>query len=195
METSEFALELSGKLRPRPPEGVEMLSTSSPAPPGVAFALHRSMLETVGESLCDAVDVGAGSKVLDLAGNEASSVATRRGATVIGRRAQEVSRTLRPFADGAFDVVLSAFGTMLWPGDVEAPSELLRVCRHRGRIGITHWAPYGFMGRLLSMVQRAAPAHSALLPPAGWAFDDSVECPFCPSACDVMTTHHTITFR
>ena len=172
-----------------------MLSTSSAPPSGVAFALRRSMLETVGESLCDAVDVGAGSKVLDLAGNAASSVATRRGATVIARRAQDVSRTPRPFADGTFDVVLSAFGTMRWPDDVDAPSELLRVCRHRGRIGIAHWAPSGFMGRLLSMVQSAAPAHSGWLMPTGWAFDEAVECLFCPSACDVLSTHHTITFR
>ena len=195
MEMSEFAIELSNTLRPRLPEGSEMSSTSYAAPSGVAFALRRSMLETVGESLCDAVDLGAGSKVLDLAGNEASLVAIRRGATVIARRAQDISRTPRPFADGSFDVVLSAFGTMRWPDDVDAPSELLRVCRHRGRIGIAHWTPNGFMGRLLSMVQSAAPAHSGWLTPTGWAFDEAVECLFCPSACDVMTTYHTITFR
>jgi len=41
-----------------------------------------------------------------------------------------------PFADGSFDVVMSAIGVMFAPHHQGAADELVRVCRPGGTIGI-----------------------------------------------------------
>jgi len=114
-------------------------------------------LQIVGESLCEAVDLRAGAKVLDVAaGNGNSSLAAaRRWADVTstdyvpglldqGRRRAEADRLpiafqeadveALPFADGSFDVVLSSFGVMFTPNHARAAGEMLRVCRRGGRV-------------------------------------------------------------
>ena len=54
-----------------------------------------------------------------------------------------------PFADGAFDVVTSAFGVMFAPDHRAAARELLRVCRPGGTIALASFAPGRPGGRLL----------------------------------------------
>jgi ubiquinone/menaquinone biosynthesis C-methylase UbiE len=80
-----------------------------------------------------------------------------------------------PYADGAFDVVLSTFGVMFAPDHQRAASELLRVSRPGGRIGLASWTPAGFVGRML----RTVGAHVAPIPgiasPALWGTPDHVE--------------------
>ena len=53
-----------------------------------------------------------------------------------------------PFPEASFDVVLSTFGVMFAPNQERAASELIRVCRPGGIIGLTNWTPEGFIGRL-----------------------------------------------
>lgn len=195
MEMSEFATELSERLRSRRPEGVGETSRLGMTQSTLAFALSRSMLETVGESLCDATDAGIGCSVLDVAGNHASLVAARRGADVVVRPMQDIGAALRPLRDGAFDVVLSAFGPTLAADDLCAASQLLRVCRQRGRVGLAQWVPSGFMGRLLTLVESYAPANMGRVSPTPWTSEDGTSHLFCSSVCDVSTTRHTITFR
>src|SRR4051812_4111831 len=48
-----------------------------------------------------------------------------------------------PFADASFDVVLSAFGVQFAPHPAIAASELARVCRPHGRVGLVNWTPGG----------------------------------------------------
>src|SRR5512132_2385978 len=102
------------------------------------FGIIGTTLQIVGELLCEAVDLRAGAKVLDVAaGNgNASLAAARRWADVTstdyvpglldqGRRRAEADRLpivfqeadveALPFADGTFDVVLSSFGVMFTP--------------------------------------------------------------------------------
>src|SRR5262245_35491399 len=99
------------------------------------FAVIGTTLQIVGESLCEAADLQAGSGVLDVAcGNgNAALAAARRFCQVTGidyvpallARAAERARAERlhpilreadaealPFHDGAFDYVLSTFGVM-----------------------------------------------------------------------------------
>lgn len=129
----------------------------------------------VGELLCEAVDIHSGEKVLDVAcgtGN-AALAAARRDAEVTGldivpgglehaRRRFEVeglSGTFLegeaenlPFPDDNFDIVLSTFGVMFAPNVDKVASELLRVCRSGGRIGLANWIPEGAGGELMKVM-------------------------------------------
>ena len=182
------------------------------------FGVIGTTLQIVGESLCEAVDLRAGSKVLDVAaGNgNCSLAAARRWCDVTstdyvpsllehGRRraaaerlplqVQEADAAALPFSDGAFDVVLSSFGVMFAPNHVRAASEMLRVCRPGGRIGLANWTPRGFIGRLLKVVGRHVPPPPALTSPSRWGQEDHLELLFRDGASDIQTTNRDFKFR
>ena len=144
-----------------------------------------------GELLCEAVKLRAGERVLDVAtgsGNAALSAA-RRNCDAVGvdyvpaliERARARAAVERlpanfevgdceaiPFADEAFDVVLSVYGSMFAPDQQKAADELLRVCRPGGRIGMTNWTPTGFWGRAFALIGRYLPPPRGLRAPPEW---------------------------
>lgn len=155
------------------------------------YAVIGTTLQIVGETLAEAADVRAGESVLDIAcGNgNAALAAARRFARVTAidyvpallERARarasadglelelrEVDAEAMPFPDGAFDVVLSTFGVMFTPDQARAASELVRVCRAGGRIGLACWTPDGFVGEMLRTVGRHVPPPAGLHPPTRW---------------------------
>src|SRR5580658_2777937 len=126
------------------------------------YAVVGATLQIVGEELCEALDLRAGERVLDVAaGNgNVSLAAARRWCDVVSTdyvpsllergRARATANGLTiefkeadaealPFADGSFDVVVSTFGVMFTPNQERAAAELLRVCRSGGRIGLANW--------------------------------------------------------
>jgi ubiquinone/menaquinone biosynthesis C-methylase UbiE len=182
------------------------------------FGIIGTTLQIVGESLCEAVDLRAGSRVLDVAagnGNCSLAAARRFGKVTStdyvaalledGRRRAEAERlSIRfqeadaealPFEDGSFDVVLSSFGVMFAPNHARAASELTRVCRSKGRIGLANWTPRGFIGQLFKVVGRHVPPPPALTPPAQWGLEDYLERLFHASASDIRTTPRDFVFR
>ena len=182
------------------------------------YGIIGTTLQIVGESLCEAVDLRAGSKVLDVAaGNgNCSLAAARRWCDVTstdyapallenGRRRAEADRLsiqfqeadaeALPFADGAFDVVLSSFGVMFAPDHVRAAGELLRVCRHHGRIGLANWTPRGFIGRLFTVISRHVPPPMGLTAPSRWGLDDHLDRLFRGSASDIHVVCRDFVFR
>ena len=182
------------------------------------FGVIGTTLQIVGESLCEAVDLRAGSKVLDVAaGNgNCSLAAARRWCDVTstdyvpsllehGRRRAEAERLpiqfqeadaeALPFSDGTFDVVLSSFGVMFAPNHVRAASEMLRVCRPGGRIGLANWTPRGFIGRLFTVVGRHVPPPPALTSPSRWGQKDHLELLFRAGASDIHITNRDFKFR
>jgi SAM-dependent methyltransferase len=70
-----------------------------------------------------------------------------------------------PFADGAFDAVVSTFGVMFTPNQDQAAGELLRVCRAGGKIGLANWTPEGFdkSSRRSASICRRQPERGRLL--------------------------------
>src|SRR5262249_2709111 len=128
------------------------------------YAVVGTPLQIVGESLCEALDLRAGQRVLDVAagnGNVALAAA-RRWCDVVATdyvaalldRARERADAERlriafreadaealPFADASFDVVVSTFGVMFTPDQERAAAELMRVCRPGGKIGLANWTP------------------------------------------------------
>jgi len=144
------------------------------------YARIGTTLQIVGETLCEAVDVRSNHRVLDVAaGNgNATLAAARRFANVVstdyvaslldrGReraKAERLSVTFQeadaenlPFPEASFDVVLSTFGVMFAPNQERAASELIRVCRPGGMIGLTNWTPEGFIGRLFKTIGKYVP--------------------------------------
>ena len=162
------------------------------------FAVIGTTLQIVGELLCEAVDVGGGERVLDVAaGNgNATLAAARRFAHVTstdyvpalldgGRRRAEAEglhvtfegadAEALPYQDGSFDVVLSTFGTMFAPDHQKSSSELLRVCRLGGRIGLASWTPEGFIGQMFRVVAKYIPPPAGVKSPLLWGTRDYLE--------------------
>src|SRR5262245_4832803 len=175
-------------------------------------------LQIVGESLCEAVDVSAGEKVLDVAaGNgNASLAAARRFADVTStdyvpellaqgaRRAAADGLTMRtqiadaenlPFPDASFDVVLSTFGVMFAPNPARAAAELLRVVKPGGSIGLANWTPDGFTGELFKTVGRFVPPPPGISPPALWGTEPRLVELFGPYAADIRSKRKPFVFR
>jgi ubiquinone/menaquinone biosynthesis C-methylase UbiE len=155
------------------------------------YAVVGTTLQIVGEQLCETLDIKAGSKVLDVAaGNGMVSLAAARrwcdvtstdyvpalleqgraraaaeGATIEFREAD--AETL-PFGDKSFDVVLSTFGVMFTPNQDRAASELLRVCKSKGNIGLANWTPEGFIGQVFKTLGKHLPPPTGVKSPALW---------------------------
>ena len=155
------------------------------------YALIGTTLQIVGERLCEAVDMRAGSSVLDVAaGNgNATLAAARRFARVTStdyvgallergkERAaaerlpvnfQEADAEALPFADGSFDVALSTFGVIFTPNQEKTAAELSRVVRKGGKIGLANWTPDGFIGQVLKIVGKYRPPPAGIKPPTLW---------------------------
>jgi SAM-dependent methyltransferase len=156
------------------------------------YAVVGTTLQLVGESLCEAMDLRAGARVLDVAaGNgNVTLAAARRWCEVVstdyvptllerGReRAQaerltaiefrEADAEALPFDDGAFDAVVSTFGCMFAPNPRRVAAELLRVCRSGGSIGMANWTPEGFIGQLFKTIGKHVPPPAGIDSPALW---------------------------
>ena len=155
------------------------------------YAVVGTTLQIVGEQLCEAIDLRAGQKVLDVAagnGNVALAAA-RRWCDVIATdyvpalldRARERAAAERlqidfreadaealPFTDGSFDVVVSTFGVMFTPDQQQAADELMRVCKPGGKIGLANWTPDGFIGQLFKTIGKHLPPPAGVKSPALW---------------------------
>jgi SAM-dependent methyltransferase len=162
------------------------------------FSVIGVTLQIVGELLAEAADVRSVERVLDVAaGNgNATLAAARRFATVTstdyvpallerGRRRADAAgldnitfepadAEALPYPAASFDVVLSTFGVMFAPDPKQAASELMRVCRPGGRIGLASWTPAGFLGKLLRVVAQHVPPIPGVQSPLLWGTDSHV---------------------
>jgi hypothetical protein len=57
---------------------------------------------------------------------------------------------------------------MFAPDHAQAASELMRVCRPAGKIGLASWTPEGFLGRLFKVVAKHVPPAPGIAPPLLW---------------------------
>jgi len=155
------------------------------------YAVIGTTLQIVGESLCEALDLRAGQRVLDVAaGNGNATLAAARrwcdvvstdyvGALLERARARASAEGLAvqfeqadaenlQFADASFDVVVSTFGVMFTPNQEKAAAELARVCRPGGKIGLASWTPASFIGELFKILGRYLPPAAGVKPPSQW---------------------------
>jgi SAM-dependent methyltransferase len=155
------------------------------------YAVVGTTLQIVGERLCEAVDLRAGERVLDVAaGNgNATLAAARQFAQVTStdyvdallERGKERAAAERlqvtfkqanaealPFADGSFDVALSTFGVMFTPNQEKAATELSRMVCKGGRIGLANWTPDGFIGQFFKIIGKHVSPPAGIKSPALW---------------------------
>jgi SAM-dependent methyltransferase len=182
------------------------------------YAVIGTTLQLVGEQLAEACDLRFDERVLDVAaGNgNATLAAARRGCKVTSTdyvaalldRAAERARAERlevrfqaadaealPFDDASFDAVLSTFGVMFAPDHATAASELARVCRPGGRIGLANWTPTGFIGQLFKVLGRHVPPPAGVQPPSLWGVEAHLRELFGERAASVTATPRQFNFR
>jgi SAM-dependent methyltransferase len=182
------------------------------------YAVVGTTLQIVGENLCEALDLRSGQRVLDVAaGNgNASLAAARRWCEVTstdyvpsllesGRaRAQAEGHTILfqeadaenlPFADASFDAVLSTFGVMFTPDQDKAASELARVCKSGGRIGLANWTPESFVGQVFKTIGKYLPPAPGLKSPALWGTKARLGELFGETAREIHATKREFIFR
>jgi len=155
------------------------------------YAVVGTTLQIVGETLCEALDLRAGQKVLDVAaGNgNVTLAAARRWCEVVstdyvpallerGRERaaaerlaiefREADAEALPFPDASFDAVVSTFGVMFTADQDKAAAELLRVCKPGGKIGLANWTPDGFIGQVFKTIGKHMPPPAGVKSPALW---------------------------
>lgn len=146
------------------------------------------------EALCDAVDMRAGERVLDVAcgSGTAALVAARRYCDVTGIdyvpalldrarkraaadqldaefRAEDAQNLSCP--DSSYDTVLSIYGVQFAPDQDRAADELLRACRVGGKIGLASPLSEGWSGDFFTTMARYSPPPPGTRPATRWSTD------------------------
>jgi ubiquinone/menaquinone biosynthesis C-methylase UbiE len=182
------------------------------------YAVIGTKLQLVGELLAEACDLKCDERVLDVAaGNGNVTLAAARCGCVVtstdyvpsllehgAARAradglevsfQTADAEALPFADASFDAVVSTFGVMFTPDQTKAASELIRVCRPRGRIGMANWTPDGFIGQVFKLLARQIPPPPGVKSPSLWGIENHLHELFGNRASAIKVTSRLFNFR
>ena len=182
------------------------------------YAVVGTTLQIVGETLCEAMDLRAGQRVLDVAagnGNVALAAARRwcevtatdyvpalleqARERAAGERLpmtfREADAENLPFADASFDAVVSTFGVMFVADHDRAARELIRVCRPGGKIGMANWTPDGFIGQLFKTIGSHVAPPPGARSPALWGTRDRLAEMFGTSSRSIAAAERDFVFR
>lgn len=81
-----------------------------------------------------------------------------------------------PFPDKTFDVVMSVLGVIFAPDQEQAASELLRVCKSGGKIGLMSHAKGGVVDEMFSAIATyLPPPPEGLHSPIRWGTEEGIE--------------------
>jgi SAM-dependent methyltransferase len=144
-------------------------------------------IEPVAELLVAHAGVAAGEELLDAGAGDGNVAlaAARRGAEASacdlapamvargearcpGARWAVADVQALPYADGAFDATLSAFGAALAPDPAAAARELVRVTRPGGVVALAAWSPRGLPGALDAWVAQLPSWPEGIPLPSAW---------------------------
>jgi SAM-dependent methyltransferase len=203
---------------PSPPDLATVKTRQHAAWSSGDYAIVGTTLQIVGEQLCEALDIRAGQKVLDVAaGNgNVSLAAARRWCEVVstdyvpellerGRERaaaerltmafQQADAEALPFPNQTFDVVVSTFGVMFTPDQERAAAEMIRVCKPGGKIGMANWTPDGFIGQLFKTIGKHLPPPAGVKSPALWGTAARLDELFGPEASSIVSERRAFAFR
>ena len=182
------------------------------------YHMIGTQIQIVSELLIEALDVHSTERVLDVAtgSGNAALAAARRGCDAVGvdyvpgllerarRRADAEGLSVEfiegdaealPFEDGSFDVVSSVFGSMFAPNQEQTASELARVARSGGRIGVVAHTPDGFIGNLFKVMAKHIPPPAGLRSPIQWGTEARLRELFTGQIADITLEKRHYTFR
>jgi ubiquinone/menaquinone biosynthesis C-methylase UbiE len=165
------------------------------------YAVIGTTLQIVGETLCEALDLRAGQRVLDVAaGNGNATLAAARrwcdvvstdyvpsllergraraGAEGLAVQFEQADAENLQYGDGSFDVVLSTFGVMFTPNQERAAAEMARVCKPGGK-----------------MIGRYIPPAPGVKPPSLWGTEERLRELFGSRIAALQTPHRNYMFR
>lgn len=182
------------------------------------FSVVASRIVLASERLAEAADLHAGWRVLDVAcGNgNATLAAARHNTHAVGvdyvphllddgrirAAAEGLDVEFRdgdaeaiPFERDGFDAALSVFGVMFAPDQAKAASELIRVTRPGGTIGLASWTPEGFLGDMFRTIAGHVQPPAGLDSPMLWGTDRHLATLFADAAADIESTRQLQMFR
>ena len=170
------------------------------------------------EQLIESLDVHSTDRVLDVATGSGNAVlaAARRSCEVVGidyvpsllERAREraIAEGVQaqfedgdaeaiPFEDDSFDVVTSVFGSMFAPNQEAAASELARVTRPEGKIGLVTHTPEGYIGNVFKVIGKHVPPPAGLRSPIQWGTEERLRELFGDAIAELHLEKRHMTFR
>jgi ubiquinone/menaquinone biosynthesis C-methylase UbiE len=182
------------------------------------YHMIGTQIVIVSELLIEALDVHSTDRLLDVAtgSGNAALAAARRGCTVIGvdyvpsllerARLRAAAEELEvafvegdaealPYAGRTFDLVSSVFGAMFAPDQERTASELVRVCRVGGRIGLVAHTPEGFIGHLFKTIGKHVPPPAGLRSPIQWGTDERLRELFGDAIAELRVERRHYVFR
>ena len=182
------------------------------------YHMIGTQIVIVSELLIEALDVHSTERVLDVAtgSGNAAMAAARRGCSVVGldyvprlldrawRRTDaeglhidyvEGDAEALPFDASSFDVVSSVFGAMFAPDQERTASELVRVCRAGGRIGLVAHTPDGFIGQLFKTIGKHVAPPAGVRSPIQWGTAERVGELFGDAAAELRSEKRHYVFR
>jgi SAM-dependent methyltransferase len=156
-----------------------------------------AIINPAAQALLDACAISAGQEVLDVAAGSGNLaiLAAEEGASVVasdispgqvelGRARSEADGVSiewheadaeeLPFEDGRFDCAASVFGAVFAPRPEVVASELFRVVKPGGTVGLTSWGPYGAQGAVFEVMGRYGPPQPEGVPlPREWGVEET----------------------
>jgi ubiquinone/menaquinone biosynthesis C-methylase UbiE len=182
------------------------------------YHMVGTQLLIVSELLIEALDVHATERVMDVAtgSGNAALAAARRGCEAVGidyvpallerarQRAEaegveaifvEGDAEDLPFGDASFDVVCTVFGAMFAPDQERSASELARVTRPGGRIGLAAHTPEGFLGQLFKTIGRHVAPPAGLRSPIQWGTQERLTELFGDAIAEIRSEKRLYVFR
>lgn len=152
------------------PLACRLLEAVAPSPGStvldVATGTGHVALEAA-RGFCDVTGIDYVAELIETARRRAAA----EGLTIAFEQADAESL---PFADAAFDHVVSAIGVMFTADHERAAVELVRVCKPGGTIGLANWTAEGFIGQVLKSVGAHVPPPAVALPPTRWGNEQIV---------------------
>jgi 2-polyprenyl-3-methyl-5-hydroxy-6-metoxy-1,4-benzoquinol methylase len=167
------------------------------------FGVVAKTITGSADSFIATLPIAPGARVLDVAtgtGNLAIPLA-RLGAVVTGvdiapnllvqARERAASENLNitfdegdaeqlPYADAAFDAVVTMFGAMFAPRPEVVASELARVLKPGGLLAMANWNPASFTGQMFKVSAHHAPPPPGVPPPVLWGDEATVRARLAP---------------
>jgi ubiquinone/menaquinone biosynthesis C-methylase UbiE len=108
---------------------------------------------------------------------------------------QEADAENLPFEAESFDVVTSSFGAMFTPNQEASASEMARVCRSGGKIGMANWTPDSFIGHLFKTIGKHVLPPAGLKSPALWGTKERLAELFGSEAKSIVLNKETYVWR